>query len=98
MVKLVPLLIDNEPALSAANHPKVTAQTKHIQLRHFRIRAAAGDDGEPPRVRCLWCPTKYNVADNFTKLLPKLEFPHLARFVVDTPLAEFSKAARILIL
>ena len=28
-------------------------------------------------------------------MLPKLEFPRLARFVVDTPLAEYSKAARM---
>ena len=66
----VPLHVDNEPALSTANHPKITQQTKHIRLRKYRIRDAICEDNAPPRIRCLWCPTKFNVADHFTKLLP----------------------------
>ena len=94
-VKPVPLLIDNEPSISTACHPKITAQTKHIQLRHFRIRDAQGDDGEPTRVQCLWCPTKFNVADHFTKIPGKAEFPRLAQFLVDVPATEVRAAAQM---
>ena len=94
-VRPVPLLVDNEPALSTANHPKITAQTKHIRLREFRIRDAIGDDHAPPRIRCLWCPTKFNVADHFTKLLPQREFSRLARFVVNIPPAEIHLATKM---
>lgn len=92
-IKPVPLLIDNEPSLSTACHPKITAQTKHIALREFRIRDALGDDDEPPRIRCLWCPTKFNVADHFTKILGKNDFPRLAQFLVNTPPDEIRAAA-----
>ena len=95
LVRPVPLLVDNEPALSTANHPKITQQTKHIRLRELRIRDAIGDDNAPPHIRCLWCPTKFNVADHFAKLLPKLEFSRLARFVVDTPPAEINLATKM---
>jgi len=65
----IPLLVDNLAALSTANHPKVTGQTTHIDLRYFRIRDYCGDDGEPARVRDLWVPTKLNVADFVSKIL-----------------------------
>ena len=84
----VPLLIDNQPALSTANHPRVTGQTKHIALRHFRIRDYAGDGGNVPRIRCYWVPTKLNPADFFSKLLAVADFRRLARWLVDLPYDE----------
>ena len=36
--KPVPIFVDNEAALSVANHPKTTPKSKFIDLREFRIR------------------------------------------------------------
>ena len=80
-----PLLIDNTAALSISNHPKTTAQSKHLRLREFRIRDYAGENNQTQTVRCLWTPTKFNVADFFTKLLGSVDFPRLARFLVNAP-------------
>ena len=38
---------------------------------------------------------KHNVADHFTKLLPKQDFSRLARFVVDTPSSEDNSATKM---
>lgn len=64
----VPLLIDNKAALSVANHPESSPRTRHICLREFRIR----DFHEAGQIRPYWCPGTHNVADMFTKILPKL--------------------------
>jgi len=77
--------VDNLPALSTANHPKVTGQTKHIALRYFRIRDYCGADGEPARLRCLWVPTKLNPADFFSKIVSTPDFLRLVRWIVDAP-------------
>ena len=81
----VPLLIDNCAALSVANHPRTTPRSKHISLREFRIRDYQGDTGHPQSIICLWTPTKLNVSDIFTKLLGSVDFPRLARFLVNCP-------------
>ena len=66
----VPLLIDNQAALSVANHPVSSPRTRHICLREFRIR----DFHEAGKVRPFWCPGTHNVADHFSKLLEKVNF------------------------
>ena len=81
----VPVLLDNTAALSVANHPKQTPRSRHISLREFRIRDYSGDNNHTQCIRCLWVPTKFNVADFFTKLLASVDFPRLARFLVNAP-------------
>ena len=81
----VPVLLDNTAALSVANHPKQTPRSRHISLREFRIRDYCGDNNHVQCIRCLWVPTKFNVADFFTKLLASVDFPRLARFLVNAP-------------
>ena len=87
-----PLLIDNTAALSVSNHPKTTAKSKHLRLREFRIRDYAGEN-QVQSVRCLWTPTRFNVADFFTKLLGTVDFPRLARFLVNAPYNPIADAA-----
>ena len=87
-----PLLIDNTAALSVSNHPKTTAKSKHLRLREFRIRDYAGEN-HVQSVRCLWTPTRFNVADFFTKLLGTVDFPRLARFLVNAPFNPIADAA-----
>mmetsp|Transcript_14371 Transcript_14371/g.19207 ORF Transcript_14371/g.19207 Transcript_14371/m.19207 type:complete len:425 (-) Transcript_14371:898-2172(-) len=81
----IPLLADNMAALTVANYPKTTGASKHLDLRLFRIRDCLGADGDYPRLRCLWCPTLFNVADHFSKLLKSIAFPRLVRHIVDMP-------------
>mgnify|MGYP001801608175 FL=1 len=90
---VVPLLLDNLAALSTSNHPKTTQASKHLDLRVFRIRDAQGDyqedvpEQERPtaRIRCFWCPTKFNLADFFSKMLPSNDYVRLSRFMVNVP-------------
>jgi len=81
----VPLLVDNLAALQTANHPRTNAASKHIALRQFRIRDYSGENDVTPCIRCLWVPTKLNVADFLTKLLQAVDFARLARFLVNLP-------------
>ena len=82
-VPSVPLLLDNTAALLTANHPRTTAASKHIDIRHFRIRDAQGEDGHIARIRCYWIPTAFNPADHFSKLLKSVAFRRLTRFMVN---------------
>jgi len=43
-VKPVPLLIDNEPALSTANHPKVTAHSDALAYQYYDVFAQSVSD------------------------------------------------------
>ena len=52
------------------NHPSNNSKARHIALREFRIR----DFHELGKVRPYWCPGALNVADFFSKLLPKIKF------------------------
>jgi hypothetical protein len=61
----IPLLVDNQAALSTANHPLTTPKSKFVSLRDFRIR----DYQNEGIVRPAWIPGKINPADGFTKLL-----------------------------
>ena len=57
--------MDNQAALSTANHPLTTPKSKFVSLRDFRIR----DYQNEGIVRPAWIPGKINPADGFTKLL-----------------------------
>jgi len=81
----VPLLVDNLAALQTANHPRTNAASKHIALRQFSIRGYSGEHDATPCIRCLWVPTKLNIAGFLTKLLPAVDFARLTRFLVNLP-------------
>ena len=70
----IPLLVDNQAALSTANHPLTTPKSKFVSLREFRIRDYQSDGV----VRPAWIPGDYNPADGFTKLLGATKFKEFA--------------------
>ena len=69
----VPLLCDNESAISIAHNPVQHNRTKHIEIRHHFIRdhVARGD------ISLEYVPTKANLADLFTKPLDEARFQEL---------------------
>ena len=78
----IPLFVDNESALTIANHPKTTPKSKFIDLRVYRIR----DYQKDKLIRPLWIPTKLNIADGFTKTLGKELFGQFVRLLGMSPL------------
>ena len=66
-----------------ANHPRTTAASQHIDIRHICIRDAQGEGGHIPRIRCYWIPTELNPADHFSMLLKSVAFRRLTRFMVN---------------
>ena len=73
----IPIFVDNESALSIANHPKTTPRSKFIDIREFRIR----DYQMAGYVRPLWIPTKLNIADGFTEGLGRIMFEEFTRLL-----------------
>jgi hypothetical protein len=67
-VKLpIPIYCDNQGAIALASNHKFHARTKHVDLRYHFIRAQVSD-----RIFDLqYCPTDENLADAFTKALPR---------------------------
>jgi len=64
--KPFPLLSDNQSACALANNSSITSRSKHIDIRHYFIRAHI-EDG----TFCTnWIPTSDMPADIFTKPLP----------------------------
>jgi hypothetical protein len=61
------IFIDNEAALKLAHNPEMHKRTKHIAIRHFFIRELV-IEGEIEVSRVT---TESNIADIFTKALPK---------------------------
>ena len=59
--------VDNEPAIALANHKMIKHRTKHIALKYDWIR----EQIEEGQITVKHKSTKENVADLFTKILPR---------------------------
>jgi len=67
-VKLpIPIYCDNQGAIALASNHKFHARTKHVDLRYHFIRAQVSDG----IFDLQYCPTEENLADAFTKALPR---------------------------
>src|ERR1700678_2659153 len=64
------IMADNQKAIALAKDNKFHSQTKHIDLRYHFIREAVEED----KIKMEYVPTTKNVADIFTKALPRLKF------------------------
>lgn len=62
-----PIYCDNQAAIALASKPKSQARTKHIDIRFHFVRRHVKDG----TFTLLYCPTDDNVADAFTKALPR---------------------------
>ena len=68
--------VDNEPAIALANHKMVKHRTKHIKLKYDWIREQI-EEGE---ITVKHKSTKENLADLFTKVLPR---PTTEKFIAN---------------
>ena len=68
--KAIGIYCDNQGAIALAKDNKFHSQTKHIDLRYHFIREAVEDN----KIRFEYIPTDKNVADIFTKALPRPRF------------------------
>ncbi|KAH7422711.1 hypothetical protein KP509_12G021500 [Ceratopteris richardii] len=64
------ILIDSQSALAVAQNPMFHARTKHIEVHYHYVRERfhVGD------IDLVYVPTQDNVADIFTKALPREKF------------------------
>ena len=63
----IPIYCDNQGAIALASNNKFHARTKHIDLRYHFIRSLVKDG----TIDIQYCPTEENIADAFTKALPR---------------------------
>ena len=63
------LLIDNQSALSVSKNPEHHGRMKHLDIRYFWLR----DEVEAGNIAPVYIPTSDQVADIFTKALPRAQ-------------------------
>ena len=63
----IPIFCDNQGAISLASNNKFHGRTKHIDLRYHYIRELVKNG----TLHLEYCPTEENLADAFTKALPR---------------------------
>jgi hypothetical protein len=63
----IPIYCDNQGAISLASNNKFHGRTKHIDLRYHYIRELVKNG----TLHLEYCPTEENLADAFTKALPR---------------------------
>jgi len=66
---------DNNGALELAKTPRMRPRTKHISLKYHHFRQQVKDG----KVKIEAIDTKVQIADIFTKPLPRLQFETLRR-------------------
>lgn len=68
--KPTPIYCDNMSAIAIAKNPVQHRKTKHIKIKYHFLREAVSE-GE---ISLIHCPTDEQIADIFTKALPKAKF------------------------
>jgi hypothetical protein len=71
----VPLACDNQSAIAMTKDSRFHARTKHIDIRYHYIR----EQVELGQLAIDYVPSEDNIADIFTKALPKPQFDLLVR-------------------
>ena len=67
-----PILCDNKSAIAMAKNPVFHNRTKHIARKHHFIRDAVEDN----QIDVVYCKTEEQIADIFTKALPRDKFEY----------------------
>ena len=69
----VPIMCDNTSAISITKNPVMHSRTKHIEVRHHFIR----DHFQNGIIKLEYVNTAEQLADIFTKALPRESFLHI---------------------
>ena len=75
------LAMDNKSAIDISYNPEHHSRTKHIDRRHYFIRECV----EEGRLRVPFVSTVDNMADFFTKPLPKKSFFYMRDIIMNVP-------------
>ena len=71
-MEATPLMCDNKSAIDMAKNPVYHSRTKHIAIKHHFIRDAIEDE----EIEIQYLKTEDQVADIFTKALPRNKFQY----------------------
>jgi len=63
----IPVFCDNQAAIALASNGKFQSRTKHIDLRYHFVRSHVKNG----TFKLFYCPSEDNIADAFTKALPR---------------------------
>lgn len=78
LVKPTPLFEDNLSCCKLATEHVNTSRSKHTPLRHHVVKEQVMRE---KNFKICWCPTKWQLADMFTKSLPVRQFEELDRHI-----------------
>ena len=67
------LFVDNQAAISISSNPVFHDKTKHFKIKYYFLRESQ-QEGE---VKLIYCKSEDQLADEFTKPLPKIKFEEL---------------------
>jgi hypothetical protein len=73
--------MDNQAAIAISYNPEMHSRTKHIDRRHFFVRECV----ENMQLRVPFVKTVDNLADFFTKPLPKVQFFKMRDALMNVP-------------
>ena len=65
-----PIACDNQAVVAASGNPETSQRTRHLDMRYFKVR----DYIRQQQVRVRHIRTDVNVADFFTKQLPRRDY------------------------
>jgi len=69
--------VDNQAAIKFTENSQFHARSKHIDIHHHFIREHIASN----EVSVQYCATENNLADIFTKALPKAKYEHFAKLL-----------------
>ena len=67
------IFVDNQTAISISSNPVFHSKTKHFKIKFYFLRETQ-HEGE---VKWIYCKSEDQIADEFTKPLPKIKFEEL---------------------
>jgi KUP system potassium uptake protein len=71
-------LEDNQAAIAMASNRLSSTKTRHIKVRYHYIRELV----QTQEIELVYCPTEEQIADIFTKPLPKDRFLQLRKLLL----------------
>ena len=73
------MMCDNQSTVFTVHNPVVSNRSKHLEVRMFKTRQYI----ESALIDAMYCPTKHNVADFFTKSLDRVLFERFRNIIMN---------------